>query len=92
MPYHYTYANNSESRWAGVSMNREIRLIPKTARARQIIKEWGDRWEIVRIDNVAFAEGRHALVTPISLLEGDMREQASRWVKLKNAKDFEIIS
>jgi hypothetical protein len=72
-------------------MNREIRLIPKNARARQIIKEWGDCWEVIRVDNVAFDEGQHALVAPVSLLEGESRDRAARWVKLQGDKKFDLI-
>lgn len=72
-------------------MKRKIRLIPKTARARQIVKEWGELWEVIRVDNVAFAEGQHVLVAPVSFLEGESRDKASRWVKLHGAKDFDLI-
>lgn len=68
-----------------------VRLEAKTAKGRQIIKEWGDIWTILRVDNVAFAKGQHALVAPDSLLEGDSRDRASRWVKIRNDKHFFLI-
>jgi hypothetical protein len=70
---------------------RTIRLEAKTARGRQLIREWGDVWTILRLDNVAFAKGQHALVAPDSLLEGESRDRASRWVKIHNDKNFFII-
>jgi hypothetical protein len=66
-------------------------LEPKTARARQIVREWGDHWEILRVDNVAFAEGQHALVGPVTFLEGESYQKATRWVKLRGDKSFSII-
>ena len=70
---------------------RQVRLEAKTARGRQILKEWGDRWEVIRVDQVAFAEGQHAFVAPVSFLEGESRNRATRWVKLRGDKNFDLI-
>lgn len=79
---------------------RVITLIPLSKRAKQIVKQHGERWEVVRREvNVLFTDtpGPFLLVQPISeerAPANDMRaariETASRWVHEFNDEDFKV--
>jgi len=79
---------------------RVITLLPLSKRAKQLIKQHGERWEVVRKQNqVLFnlAPGPWLLVQPLSeerAPANDMRaarvETASRWVHEFNDTEFKV--
>lgn len=79
---------------------RIITLIPLNKRAKQIVKEHGERWEVVkRQARVLFSDtaGPWLLVQPLSedrAPANDVRsarlETASRWVHEFNGDDFKV--
>lgn len=79
---------------------RVVSLIPLTKRAKQIIKEHGERWEVVRRETrVLFSDlaGPWLLVQPLTedrAPASDVRsarlESASRWVHEFNDEGFKV--
>jgi len=79
---------------------RIVTLIPLSKRAKQIVKQHGDRWEVIRRDvNVLFtdAAGPFLLVQPLTeerAPANDIRtsriESASRWVHEFTDEDFKV--
>lgn len=79
---------------------RVVSLLPLTKRARQIVKEHGDRWEVVksqaRVPFSPFA-GPWILVQPLTeerAPANDVRaarvESASRWLHEFNDENFKV--
>ena len=79
---------------------RVVSLIPLTKRAKQIVKEHGERWEVVRREmRVLFSAsaGPWLLVQPLTEERApahDVRaarvESASRWVHEFNDENFKV--
>lgn len=79
---------------------RVVSLIPLSKRAKQIVKEHGERWEVVkRQDRVLFLNtpGPWLLVQPLTedrAPANDVRsarlESASRWVHEFNDENFKV--
>lgn len=79
---------------------RIVSLIPLSNRARQIVKQHGERWEVVRREvNVLFttSPGPFLLVQPLTEERApadDVRasriETASRWVHEFTDEDFKV--
>jgi len=79
---------------------RVVSLIPLTKRAKQIVKEHGERWEVVkRQDRVLFlnAPGPWLLVQPLTeerapahYVRAARVESASRWVHEFNDENFKV--
>lgn len=78
---------------------RVISLIPLTKRAKQIVKQHGERWEVVRRQaNVLFSDRPGwLLVQPLTeerAPANDVRaarvETASRWVNEFNDENFKV--
>lgn len=79
---------------------RIVSLLPLSKRAKQVVKEHGDRWEVVkRQARVLFSEanGPWLLVQPLSeerAPANDVRsarlESATRWVHEFNDENFKV--
>lgn len=79
---------------------RVVSLIPLSKRGKQIVKQHGERWEVVRREeSVLFttAPGPFLLVQPLTEERApaeDMRasriESASRWVHEFSDEDFKV--
>lgn len=79
---------------------RVITLIPTTKRAKQIVKQHGERWEVVRKEaRVLFSDGPGPWLYVQPLTEerapaNDARaariESASRWVHEFNDDNFKV--
>lgn len=79
---------------------RVITLIPLSKRGKQIVKQHGDRWEVVqRVQRVFFAAaaGPWLYIQPLSeerAPASDMRaareDSASRWVHEFSDEDFKV--
>jgi hypothetical protein len=79
---------------------RVVTLIPLTKRAKQIVKQHGERWEAVRsLPRVLFSNerGPWLLVQPLteerapaSTVRESRVESASRWVHEFNDAEFKI--
>ena len=79
---------------------RIISLIPLSKRAKQIVRQHGERWEVVRSEHhVLFSESRGPWLYVMALTEerapaNDMRaaraESASRWVHEFNDDNFKV--
>jgi len=79
---------------------RIVTLIPSTKRAKQIVKQHGERWEVVEVrDKVLFSTevGPWMLVTPITeprihTSVRDTREDtASRWIHALFDTNFKVV-
>jgi hypothetical protein len=78
---------------------RVVSLIPQTKRAKQIVKQHGDRWEVIRRQTDVLFSDRAGwlLVQPLSedrAPASDVRsarlESASRWVNEFNDENFKV--
>lgn len=79
---------------------RVVTLIPLSKRAKQIVKQHGDRWEAIRLEQrVLFSDqrGPWLFVQPLSedrAPAGDMRaariETASRWIHEFSDENFKV--
>lgn len=79
---------------------RIVTLIPLSKRAKQLVKQHGDRWEVVRRQpRVLFSDaaGPWLMVQPLSeerAPASDMREArietASRWLHEFNDENFKV--
>lgn len=79
---------------------RVVSLIPMSKRAKQLVKQHGDRWEVVRREvNVLFTDkpGPFLLVQPLteerapaSDVRSAREESASRWVHEFTDDDFKV--
>lgn len=79
---------------------RVVSLLPLTKRAKQLVKQHGERWEVVRAEKyVQFTEGAGPwlLVQPLTeerAPANDPRaariESASRWVHEFNDENFKV--
>jgi hypothetical protein len=59
----------------------KLRLIGVSKRGKQKIKEHGEEYKFIRLDDVQFAPGKHILVE--SLKDGQRR-----WIREKDDPDF----
>lgn len=64
-----------------------IKLIPKTHKGKNVINKWGDRWKIFESTPHSFLLFSTKEDTSISKT---YLPDSSRWVEIKNDKDFEI--
>lgn len=79
---------------------RVVSLLPLTKRAKQVVKQHGERWEVVkRRDEVIFSQmrGPWLLVQPLTeerapadTARAARMETASRWVHEFNDDNFKV--
>lgn len=79
---------------------RVVTLLPLSKRAKQIVKQNGDRWEVVRKElRVLFSEraGPWLYLQPLSeerapadTIQASKIDSAARWVNEFNDEDFKV--
>lgn len=70
-------------------MSEQVTLRGLTAKGKQRVKQWGERWVILKKkDKVSFSDlnGDWLFVQAV----GDTSDSSSRWVNLTSDKDFEV--
>lgn len=70
---------------------RKIRLIPKTHKAKNIIKERGNIFFVhSESENVIFSNEDGPWLLCVSLIDADYQRQRSRWINQNNDVDFDV--
>lgn len=67
-----------------------MKLEAKTAKGKQLIKKFGDEWDVLATSPVSFAPNIWWLMSPANL-DGREAEAAARWVNPSVDKNFSII-
>lgn len=63
-----------------------MKLRARSARGKQLIKDYGDEWKITHTSPVQFARGLHWFITPAN--EGVSH---TRWMHPKGDKHLEVV-
>lgn len=78
---------------------RIVTLLPQTKRAKQLCRQHGDRWEVLKVqDKVLFSDGAGPwmLVTPITeerqhqTVRDTREDTASRWIHAHFDTNFKV--
>jgi len=67
-----------------------VKLKAKSARGKQLIKQWGPEWEIIKKGPTSFGKGIMWYITPNTLNLTDDAHPGSRWMHPYDDKHLEI--